>query len=138
MSVRKNARAKTMVGAVKQAEQAVEWYNQVCHRLELLRLECLKDAETEGCIVPPDTLFGYVKEDVQRLMELASFPPNMPVADVWLGPEGEIGLTWLFSDEVSVDAIYGGPDLVLTLTEDLKQTSIKQQDLPVLMAKLAA
>jgi hypothetical protein len=126
------------MSTVKQIEREVEWYNEVCQRLEALRSECLKDAETEGCIVPPNCLFDHVKEHVQVLMELASFPPHMPVADVWLGPEGEIGLTWHFGEDTTVDAIYGGPELVLRLTQDLKQSLIKQQELPCLLAKLAA
>jgi hypothetical protein len=124
---------------MQQLEKAVDWYDAVCQRLEVLRLECLKDARSGQCgTVPPNGLFQHVKQQMQDLRRLAGFPANLPVADVWLGPEGEIGLTWEFDDDKSVDLIYGAKCFVIRFTDDLKQHKVEPKNLPRLLATLAA
>ena len=90
---------------MQQLKKTVDWYDEVCQRLEMLHVEChkTKDCEDEP---PPDFLFEIAKKTVENLRPLIGFIANLPVADVWLGPEGEIGLTWEFDDEKNVDFIF--------------------------------
>lgn len=118
-----------------QAERAVNWYDMVCQQLEVLRLSVRKHADKDE-VVPPDWMFEKVKTEIQNLRQLADFP-NLPEVDVWLGPEGEIGLTWEKGDS-SFDLIFGPDKITARLTIELKQRVIDKKDVPSELAKFAA
>lgn len=122
---------------MQQLEKPVDWYDEVCQRLEMLHVECHKTKDCEDT-PPPDFLFEVAKKTVENLRPLIGFTANLPVADVWLGPEGEIGLTWDFDDEKSVDLIFTVKSQAIIFTDNLKQLTVKPQDLPSLLAQLAA
>jgi hypothetical protein len=126
---------------MRQLEKPVDWYDLVCQRIDALRDECAKGKVEDECrILPPAYVFDMVKKDVEDLRRLADFPKNLPVADVWLGPEGQLGLTWEFEDEKSIDLIYAPNKKVkiIRFTDDLEQHKVEPSQLPYLLAKLAA
>lgn len=118
-----------------QLERGVDWYDMVCQQLEVLRLNARKYADKDE-VVPPDWFFEKVKTEIQDLRQLADFP-NLPEVDVWLGPEGEIGLTWERAER-SFDLIFGPKKITARLTIDLKQQLIDKKDVPSELAKFAA
>ncbi|MBU6454713.1 MAG: hypothetical protein KGS72_23295 [Cyanobacteria bacterium REEB67] len=47
-----------------------------------------------------------IHEDVLYFVELrqtAGFPSKLPDADVWIGPEAQISLTWEFDEDRKID-----------------------------------
>jgi len=126
------------MGAMQQLEKPTDWYDLISQRLEILRLACESDAQGQMCgSVPPDDRFKKVQKYVEDMRSLAGFPKNLPAADVWLGPQGEIGLTWEFGDQDSIDLVFADY-LTIRHTHGLCQEMKLQQDLPPLLAKLAA
>ena len=127
------------MAAMQQLAKPVDWYDLVCQRLDALREECAKGKLDDGCrAFPPSSVFDMAKKDVEDLRRLSGFPVNMPVADVWLGPEGQLGVTWEFEDDRSIDLIFAPKKKVIRFTDDLKQHKVEPKELPYLLARLAA
>ena len=121
--------------AMQQLERALDWYDLVCQQLDLLRADAHKYAD-EGDVIPPDGMFEYVKKQIQDIRQLADFPA-IPVPDVWLGPEGQIGLTWQLGER-KIELIFGEQKFTARLTDDLNQQLIDKKDVPLMLAQLAA
>ena len=113
----------------------LDWYEEFCQRLEALRVNAPKYADKDE-VIPPDWAFLKVRNEVQNIRQLAGFP-TVPVPDVWLGPEGDIGLTW-DAGERSFDLIFGWGRFTARLSDDSKQELIEQKDVPLILAQLAA
>ena len=124
-----------MTSAVHHRHAHSDWYEDFCQRLESLRLNAAKYADKEE-VVPPDWAFIKVKNEIQNMRQLAGFP-SLPVPDVWLGPEGDIGLTWE-AGERTLDLIFGWGQFTARLTDNLRQQLIDQKDVPNVLAELAA
>lgn len=123
---------------MQQLEKPVDWYDVVCHRLDLLQAECLRDKQSGNDMVPSQEQFQAVKLTIEKLRQLAGFPSKLPDADVWIGPESQIGLTWEFDEDRSIDLVFAPATWAARYTDDVKQEAVKPQELPVLLAKLAA
>ncbi len=125
-----------MSHTLQKPEQATDWFDEICQQLDMLRIES-QAKEPVDEIAPPDWLFDAVKDDFQKIRQLAGFP-QIPVPDLWIGPEGDIGLTWDL-DGRSFDMIFGREKFTARLTTvDFKQQVIERKDVPRTLAKLVA
>lgn len=123
--------------AMQQLERAVDWYDIVCQQIDVLREDARKYADKDE-VVPPDWFFDKVKDEIQNLRQLANYP-TIPVPDVWLAPEGQIGLTWDGdAGEKSFDLIFGLQKVTARLTVAFKQQIVETKDVPATLAQLAA
>jgi len=90
-------------------EVETDWYDLICQELDDLR----EDVRTSACdedqpVAPHEDLFDFVKKDLEKIRQVTGFGKNVPDPLLWLGPEGQIGLTWKFkSKNASVDLVYG-------------------------------
>lgn len=112
----------------------IDWYEEICQQLDSLRVEAHDFADEED-IIPPDSAFEAAKEVFRKLRELASFP-RMPKAHVWLGPEGQIGLTWK-TPTICLEIIQGEAVTARVYSQE-SQRPVQLNDVPLEMAKLAA
>lgn len=124
-----------MAHTIEKQEQATDWYDEICQKLDLLREES-KAFRSPDEIAPSDALFEIAKNEFRIIRQLAGFP-NIPVPDVWLGPEGDIGLTWDF-DDTSFDIIFGDEKFTARLTMELEQELIERRNVPCTLKKLVA
>ncbi len=124
------------MAVMDKVEKATDWYDLVCQELDELRDNAKKypDQDVE---LPPDGKFEHVKEDMRRIRQLTGFPRNLPEPQVWLGPEGQIGITWDFG-QISIDLVYGSRRFFARLTQDLVQKQIEPSAVPKTLADLAA
>lgn len=120
---------------MQQIQRATDWYDLVCQQLDLLRADAHKYAD-EDDVIPSDGMFDFVKQQMQDIRQLADFPA-IPVPDVWLGPDGQIGLTWEMGKR-KVELIFSAKKLTARLTDDLQQQLIDKKDVPLMLAQLAA
>ncbi|MBS2010787.1 MAG: hypothetical protein JST01_27300 [Cyanobacteria bacterium SZAS TMP-1] len=116
-------------------KQTIDWYDEVCHRLDLLHRDILALPDTEEELPPPEELYQFVKNDVQNIRRLAGFP-SVETPDVWTGPDGEIGLTFE-KDGDSLDLIYSTARLVAHLSIDDATSSIDREALPAALLRFA-
>ena len=121
--------------AWKKSDGDADWYDEVCQRLEYLRHNAGKYADPDE-VIPEEQFFEDVKESVGQLRQQANFP-SIPSPEVWLGPEGDIGLTWDIGER-SFDLIFGENRFLARLTTGLKQEVIEPSAVPSVLAKLAA
>lgn len=124
-----------MSSVIQHKDAPTDWYEEFCQRLEVMRQNAHQYADKDE-VVPPDWAFAKVRNEVQNIRKLAGFPP-LSVPDVWLGPEGDIGLTWDFGDR-SLDLIFGWGKFTARLTDSSKQQLIEQNDVPKVLAQMAA
>ena len=66
-----------------------KWLIETSRRLNILKTAS-KKYQDPGEVLPPDDLYEEVKTALQNLI----FSSNLSYPDVWLGPDGEIGITW--------------------------------------------
>lgn len=109
-------------------KQTIDWYDEVCHRLDLLHRDILALPDTEEELPPPEELYQFVKNDVQNIRRLAGFPV-VETPDVWTGPDGEIGLTFEKGGD-SLDLIYWAEGLVIHLTRNKVTEKVDSEALP--------
>lgn len=121
--------------AIQQLEIRTEWFEEICQRLDALRLNAHKYADKDE-ILPPDKLYDVVKDNIQNLRQLAGFP-TLTTPDVWLGPGGEIGVTWDAGDR-SFDLIFGKRRLTARLTDGTQQQLVEPKDVPTVLTQFAA
>lgn len=121
--------------AIQQLEIRTDWFEETCQRLDALRFNAHKYADKDE-ILPPDKLYDVVKDNIQNLRQLAGFPA-LTTPDVWLGPGGEIGLTWDAGDR-SFDLIFGKRRLTARLTEGTQQQLIEPKNVPTVLVQFAA
>lgn len=112
-----------------------DWYEEFCQRLEALRANAPRYADHDE-VVPPDWAFAKVRNEIQNIRQLAGFP-SVSVPDVWLGPEGYIGLTWE-RGERTLELIFGWGKFTARLSDNSKQQLIEPKDLPGVLAQFAA
>jgi len=102
---------------------STDWFDLVSQQLEELRLDCqrVQDKST----IPSDARFALAKRTIEKFRQLAEFP-NLPEPDVWVGADGELGITWqfpagslelLFADEILARAYTGSVQQRLELSK---------------------
>jgi hypothetical protein len=121
--------------AIQQLEIRTDWFEEICQRLDALRLNAHKYADKDE-ILPPDKLYDVVKDNIQNLRQLAGFP-TLTTPDVWLGPGGEIGVTWDAGDR-SFDLVFGKRRLTARLTDGTQQQLVEPKDVPTVLTQFAA
>ncbi len=124
-----------MSSVIRHHEPSLDWYEEFCQRLESLRLNAPKYADKDE-VIPPDWAFIKVRNEIQNIRRLAGFP-SVPVPDVWLGPDGDIGLTWDVGER-TLDLIFGWGQFTARFSNESKQQLIEQKDVPSVLAQLAA
>ena len=110
-----------------------DWYEEVCQQLDALKRDSVEFTD-ENDVLPPGRLFEFVKEKLQDLRQLANFP-CIRVPDVWLGPNGQIGLTW-DAQEHNFDLIFGTSKITARWRVGSNQTLIEPKDVLELLALL--
>jgi hypothetical protein len=124
-----------MIPTAQEAKIPTAWFDEISQRLDTLRLSAHKYAD-EGEVLPPDNLYNVVKDTIQNLRQLADFP-SLKTPDVWLGPGGEIGLTW-DADDSSFDLLFSQKCLTARLTKGTEQRLVEHKDLPCVLTQFAA
>lgn len=94
-----------MPPVLQRNETRTDWFEEISQQLDDLRQEAHEFYE-EGDVIPSDRSFELVKKAISDLRQLADFPKNLPSAHVWIGPEGQIGITWKGQNS-SLDLIFG-------------------------------
>lgn len=120
---------------MQQLQRGTDWYDLVCQQLDALREDARRYPEPDT-IVPEDGFFELVKTRMQDFRRLAG-NPAIPTPDVWLGPNGEIGLTW-DAGERSFELVFSPTQFTARLSVDLDQQLLDTQDVPLVLAQLAA
>jgi len=107
----------------------------MCQRLDTLKTSAPKYADKDD-VLPSCGLYEVAKQTVQDLRRLAGFP-NLSTPDVWLGPDGEIGLTWE-SAARSLELVFCDSGLIARLTIDTAESVLEPKVVPVELKKFAA
>jgi len=115
-------------------KQTVDWYDQVCQHLDIL-CNAVQNVQNEPEIPPPVTLFKLVKDDIQNIRRLSGFP-TIETPGVWLGPDGQIGLTFE-NDTDCLDLIFRSEKLVSRLTVGEMTTAIDKNDIPAALLRFS-
>jgi hypothetical protein len=123
-----------MSSVIHNRQTRFDWYEEVCQRLDVLKKEAVEFAD-DGDVLPSTQLFELVKQAVQDLRRLTDF--QMVTPDVWLGPDGQIGLTWSKGDR-SLDLIYSESRLTTRLTVGDKQQTVEPGFVPLELKQFAA
>lgn len=110
----------------------LDWFEEFCQRLESLRQNAPQYADKDE-LLAADKLYDVVKDNIQNLRELAGFP-TLTTPDVWLGPGGEIGVTWDAGDR-SFDLVFGKRRLTARLTEGTLQKLVEPKDIPTVVTQ---
>ncbi|MFA7338211.1 MAG: hypothetical protein WC028_15600 [Candidatus Obscuribacterales bacterium] len=124
-----------MTSTIDQPETRLDWYEEICQRLDALNRGAYEYAD-EGEVLPPSGLYEFAKQTVSDLRQLAGFP-NLSTPDVWLGPDGQIGLTWEAGNR-SLELIVSGKRVLARLTIDSKQTVLEPMIVPFELKKIAS
>ncbi len=123
-----------MTPIVQEQPTKTAWYEEICQQLDALRDNA--KAHVDECEkAPSDERFEKVKEYVMRLRTLADYP-NLPEAEVWIGPNQQIVITFETS-EAELDLIFSNK-LTARLTIGKQQSLLKQTDIPKALQELAA
>lgn len=124
------------MSAIQQLQRAIDWYDRICQQLNDLKIRAHK-YQDEGEVLPSDNMFEFVKMQIEDIRRLADFP-TIPPADVWLGPEGQIGITLEFDNE-SIELIFSNEHSITARhINELEQTLIEKKDIPITLKRLAA
>lgn len=123
-----------MPPVLEKPETRTDWFEEICQQLDALRHDAHEYRE-ESDIIPQDEAFEIVKQAFQDLRRLADFP-KLPKAHVWLGPEGQIGITWKYKGN-SLDLIFG-QKFTARLTELGVQKLLAPKDVPTALSRIAA
>lgn len=125
------------MAVIDRVEKGTDWYDLICQELDDLREDAKASADDdEQFEVPPDGKFEFVKKQLGQIREASGFA-KIPAPFVWLGPEGQIGITWKF-EKSSIDLIYGVKKFIARKTTNSVQELIEPGDIPSILAKLAA
>lgn len=111
---------------------STDWFDLVSQQLDALREEC--HALDDGSIVPTDARFEVAKKTVENIRRLAEFP-NMPEPDVWVGVNGEIGITWEFPPQFLELII--ADNVFARVYDDREQAALELSRVPVILSKLS-
>jgi hypothetical protein len=124
-----------MSSAIKQSKSQLDWYEELCQRLDTIKRSAAEYAD-EGEVLPPSGLYEFAKQTVQDLRQLAGFP-NLSIPDVWLGPDGEIGITWELADR-SLELMFFDLTVMARLTIDRNESVLQRNVIPLELKKFAA
>lgn len=124
-----------MTATIKHPKTHLDWYEEICQRLDALERDASGYAD-EGEVLPPSGLYEFAKQTVRDLRQLAGFP-NLSTPDVWLGPDGQIGLTWEAANR-SLELIFSGQRVLARLTIDSNQTVLDSKVVPLELRKFAS
>lgn len=120
---------------MKHPKTRLDWYEEVCQRLDVLK-ESMGKYRDEDEVLPPCGLFDFVKQTVSDLRRLADFP-KLDTPDVWLGPDGEIGLTWE-SGNRSLELLFFDSNVLARLTVESDEHVLEPKTVPCELKKFAA
>jgi hypothetical protein len=124
-----------MSSAIKQPKTHLDWYEELCRRLDVIKQGASEYAD-EGEVLPTSGLYEFAKQTVQDLRQLAGFP-NLSTPDVWLGPDGEIGMTWESADR-SLELMFFDLTVMARLTIDSNESVLQRNVIPLELKKFAA
>lgn len=110
---------------------SIDWFDAVKQQLDELRLEC-RDVEDKST-VPPESKFEEAKVQIEKLHRLAGFP-KMPDANIWLGPSGELGITWRFPD-AALELLFAN-SMYARIYDEKKQARLKISEVSRVLSKL--
>lgn len=126
------------MAVIDRVKKGTDWYDVVCQELDDLREELKTCAEDEDQpVAPPDGLFEHVKKDLENIRQVTGFAKGVPVPFVWLGPEGQIGLTWKF-ESASIDLVYGRKFFARKTADNVQEVFDPRQIASVLASLAAA
>jgi hypothetical protein len=123
-----------MSSLIEQQKTYPDWFEEVSQKLDVLRQEAIKFAD-DGDILPDDSFFEHVKQTVRDLRHLTNFQLVTP--DVWLGPDGQIGLTWT-SGTRNFDLIFTPDSLIARSSVDGHQQTVEPSLIPIELKQFAA
>lgn len=123
-----------MIARIK-SSTCTDWYDEICETLETLKAQAYAMADEGECLPTPE-LFELVKQQMQDLRRLIDYP-TLPGPDVWLGEDGEIGLTWISADR-QLDLIFTVTKLIAKLRVKTEKRLIEPSVLPVELKNFAA
>jgi hypothetical protein len=124
-----------MIAKTHQPNINADWYEEVCRQLDALKKDAVDYAD-EGDVLPHGELFDAVKQNLQQFRQLAGFP-TLGTPDAWLGPDGQIGITWN-TNARSFDLIFSKSRLTARLTVGLEQQLIDANMVPLALKQFAA
>lgn len=124
-----------MSSIIKHLKTRLDWYEEVCRRLDTLK-QSAADYADEGDVLPACHLYEVAKKTIADLRQLADFP-NLSTPDVWLGPDGEIGITWESGDR-SLELMFFDSTIMARLTIESDQHVLEPKAVPVELKKFAA
>lgn len=130
-----HSRIRSMSSAIEKPKTRIDWYEEICQRLDALKRSASEYAD-EGEVMPSCGLYDFAKQTVQDLRQLAGFP-NLSTPDVWLGPDGQIGLTWESGDRM-LELIFSDSRLLARFTIDSKEAVLEPKVVPLELNKFAA
>lgn len=120
---------------MKQPKTRLDWYEELCRRLDALK-QSAADYADEGEVLPACGVYEFAKKTMVDLRRLANFP-NLNTPDVWLGPDGQIGITWESADS-DLDLIFSESKVFARLTHNEVQKVLEPSAVPVELTKFAA
>ena len=114
--------------------RSADWFDLLSQALDDLRQDCSEISDKSA--VPSDAQFDEAKAVVERLRSLAGFP-SLPEPNIWIGPNGELGLTWRFSCGTAMELMFSH-QLDARVYSETEQMRLQLSDVPRMLAKLAA
>ncbi len=118
---------------------STSWFDLICEQLDELRQDCMElrqtcEVDDNSTIIPPDQRFDEAKFQIEKLRQLSNFP-NLPDANVWLGPNGELGITWKFEDFYALELLFKD-SMTARVYNQTEQARIKLSEVPRILVKL--
>lgn len=124
-----------MSSVINNPKTRLDWYEVVCQRLDVLKDNSVKHADAED-VLPPCELYEVVKSFIQDLRQVTGFA-ILQTPDVWLGPDGQIGLTWESGDN-DLELIFSKTNLLARKTCPEGEVRLDKKSLPVELVKFVA
>lgn len=110
---------------------STDWFDIVKQKLDELQHDCLEVEDKRT--VPADARFEQARFEVEKLHRLTGFP-NLPESNVWLGPAGEIGITWRFRNR-ALELLFAD-SMYARVYDGTEQARLRISDVPRILAKL--
>lgn len=124
-----------MSPVMQRNETRTDWFEEISQQLDNLKRDAHECYE-EGDIIPSDNSFEIVKGVLSDLRQLAEFPKGLPVAHVWIGPEGQIGISWKRENK-TLELIFGNK-FVARFSVGAKQSIVPVPEVARALATFAA
>jgi hypothetical protein len=114
--------------------KGTDWFDLVIQKLDVLRHDCVEIEDKST--VPSDARFELAKAEVEKLRRLANFP-ELPAANVWIGPSGELGITWRFPSGKALELLFADK-MSARLYDEIEQAGLPLSKVPKVLARLVA